>query len=62
MLHWCIRDIINIILLRHTLTEQDVTKALRKLLDDPQYMSQASRYVEQTSIVWCLESCLYIFM
>ena len=62
MLHWCIRDIINIILLRHTLTERDVTKALRKLLDDPQYMSQASRYVEQTSIVWCLESCLYIFM
>ena len=52
MLHWCIRDIINIILLRHTLTEQDVTKALRKLLDDPQYMSQASRYMEQTSIVW----------
>ena len=58
MLHGCIRDITNINLLRHTLTERDVTKALRKLLDDPQYMSQASRYVEQTSIVWCVESCL----
>ena len=61
MKYSCIRDITNT-LLRHSLTERDVTKALRKLLDDPQYMSQASRYVEQTSIVWCLESCLYIFM
>ena len=61
MKYSCIRDITNT-LLRHSLTERDVTKALRKLLDDPQYMSQASRYVEQTSIVYCLVSCLYIFM
>ena len=61
MLNECIRNITNI-LLRHTLTEQDVTKALRKLLDDPQYMSQASRYVEQTSIVYFLLSCFYISM
>ena len=61
MLNECIRNITNI-LLRHTLTEQDVTKALRKLLDDPQYMSQASRYVEKTSIVYCLVSYFYIFI
>ena len=62
MKYACIREITNINLLRHTLTERDVTRALRKLLDDPQYMSQASRYVKQISIVWCLESCLYIFI
>ena len=30
--------------LRHTLTEKEVTKTLRELLGNPQYMAQVSRY------------------
>ena len=30
--------------LRHTLTENEVTKTLRELLGNPQYMAQVSRY------------------
>ena len=30
--------------LRHTLTEKEVTKTLRELLGNPEYMTQVSRY------------------